>query len=101
MSNLLDRVDEVPTMSSLAGFEALLRGVEVHAWGIGRLFCAIGEYVQQPSDMIAQKALSTQPLYQHHRPFRRVLLIDVNVSNRILSLNVHDQPHRNIHHLAD
>lgn len=30
---LLGRIDALHTMSSLAGFEALLRGVDVHAWG--------------------------------------------------------------------
>lgn len=30
---LLGQVDELHTMSSLAGFEALLRGVSVHTWG--------------------------------------------------------------------
>lgn len=30
---LLDQVDELHTMSSLSGFEALLRGVAVHTWG--------------------------------------------------------------------
>jgi capsular polysaccharide export protein len=30
---LLGQVDELHTMSSLAGFEALLRGVAVHTWG--------------------------------------------------------------------
>ncbi|WP_034579001.1 capsule biosynthesis protein [Carnimonas nigrificans] len=34
ITDLLDRVDSVHTMSSLTGFEALLRNVRVHTWGM-------------------------------------------------------------------
>lgn len=34
ITELLERVDELHTMSSLAGFEALLRGREVTTWGL-------------------------------------------------------------------
>ena len=33
MDVLLGIVDEVHTLTSLTGFEALLRGIEVHAYG--------------------------------------------------------------------
>jgi capsular polysaccharide export protein len=34
MDQLLQEVDAVHVLTSLAGFEALLRGVEVHTWGL-------------------------------------------------------------------
>ena len=34
MNQLLQEVDAVHVLTSLAGFEALLRGVEVHTWGL-------------------------------------------------------------------
>ena len=34
MDQLYQEVDAVHVLTSLAGFEALLRGVEVHTWGI-------------------------------------------------------------------
>lgn len=34
MPGLLEQVDEVHTLTSLTGFEALLRGIPVHTWGL-------------------------------------------------------------------
>ncbi len=34
MPDLLEQVDEVHTLTSLTGFEALLRNIPVHAWGL-------------------------------------------------------------------
>lgn len=34
MPDLLEQIDEVHTLTSLTGFEALLRGIPVHVWGL-------------------------------------------------------------------
>ena len=62
MSSLLERVDEVHTMTSLTGFEALLRGKVVHTYGlpfyagwgltIDALYCARRQRIRSLEELV-------------------------------------------------